>query len=491
MNFNTNTTDRIPSRNPIKVVEIFKLSDFDVQDNVIIFEEGTTYFLKNQILHTGTIDISDIPIFSPAVITAGQETSNSLVSLGSGGAFFINSDPSKQTGLVLDNITIALGAGDRAFAHIETTNHIDGIIGIRNLTAIGFAPGTVFKNIAVSIREFSNWADSGRIDFIDSNVTFDESFITNFIDSNDYIFRVLTANPAIATRALFNNNGLSSHPNEAFFFIHSNLSPSSEILITRLHTNLFSPGTGSIFGEETGSITSMADAGFGNITVSAPGHNGEEGDKLTHTGFTDSNYNGDFIISNVVDSVSYEITATFGATDTGTWTNKSLDQTDSKIISQNNSLINLKTSMTLAEARTNGPVTVSGTGNQNTFVPVQSAAPVIGEWIEDQASERISVDPATGVQTYEGVVDTALDLKYKIIATPTTGPNQVVEFAIFINSIKQEKTMVEVDMANINTATYIGGIFNVSTGDTLHLYKNNKTNENETDVDATILTRAL
>jgi len=65
----------------------------------------------------------------------------------------------------------------------------------------------------------------------------------------------------------------------------------------------------------SGSITAFADAGDGQVTVTDAGHGIVNGDHITISGTT---YDGDYTISNVTTD-TFEITATWTATDTGTW----------------------------------------------------------------------------------------------------------------------------------------------------------------------------
>ncbi len=67
----------------------------------------------------------------------------------------------------------------------------------------------------------------------------------------------------------------------------------------------------------TGSITIFADAGSGQITVTSVGHGLSENDLIVISDTT--NYDGVYTITNVTTD-TFEITATFVATETGTWT---------------------------------------------------------------------------------------------------------------------------------------------------------------------------
>jgi hypothetical protein len=68
-----------------------------------------------------------------------------------------------------------------------------------------------------------------------------------------------------------------------------------------------------------GVIASIADAGGGQITVGDVGHGLSAGDMITINGCTDSAYNGLFEVITVPTADTFTVTATYTATDTGTW----------------------------------------------------------------------------------------------------------------------------------------------------------------------------
>lgn len=70
----------------------------------------------------------------------------------------------------------------------------------------------------------------------------------------------------------------------------------------------------------TGTTASLADGGGGQVVVTTTEavHRIAEGNAITLAGHGDANYNGTFTATNVTDK-TFEITTTWGATDTGTW----------------------------------------------------------------------------------------------------------------------------------------------------------------------------
>ncbi len=76
----------------------------------------------------------------------------------------------------------------------------------------------------------------------------------------------------------------------------------------------------------TGPIASFSNAGGGQVIVTDVAHGLQEDQTITISGASDANYNGTFTVTNVVAN-SFEITTTWGATDTGTWVSVRFDET--------------------------------------------------------------------------------------------------------------------------------------------------------------------
>jgi len=481
----TNYTNRLPQIKSENVIDVFSEDDFGTPaSGVVILNPLNTYLLKTQIPLTIQFDITGMPTFGFPIITSEMPAQNNLVNIGSGGPLFITSNPALGAAIGLINLNI-VNAGSRIFADLETTLPFGGALDFKNTFFIGFSPGTTFKGFQLGFRDSCVWLNSGRINLVDTDIEFDGSFITNTADSNDGLFDISTSDVSLKPVYVFNFSGLSSHPNEPAFFIHSNLTSGSLVLFTRMYNTPFSPGTGGFFGTKTGPVTVIANAGGGNILVTANGHNGVDGDIITHTTFSESNYNGDFVIDNVIAGTSYEIVAVFTATGTGIWTNTGLDETDLRVGSLGNARANQKDSMTLGEETTNGVLQVDGSGGVN--VPVVDVTPTAGDWIKDPATERILIDSTTGILRYNGLVDISVDVRYKVSASTTTGPAQTLEFILHLNGVGQAKTIVNINTSGTSEGSYIGGIFSLSSGDEIQLFKNNLTNTNNTEVSATVL----
>lgn len=167
-----------------------------------------------------------------------------------------------------------------------------------------------------------------------------------------------------------------------------------------------------------------------------------------------------------------------------------IDQTDIRV-----SLVNCKPSpdsQSMSESRTDGVLEVDGSGGPNVFEPIVDITPVSGDWIEDATTEEWTVDPTTGLATYNGLDPKSATIRYELSATQTSGGTaQTLLFEIRINGISQPKsqrTIVTTGVGSFTQVTYIGGSFDIVTGDTVQLFKNNTGGTTNTDIqDATVL----
>ena len=77
-------------------------------------------------------------------------------------------------------------------------------------------------------------------------------------------------------------------------------------------------------GDLSGTITSFADAGSGNVTVSSTGHGLISGDRISITSSPDADYDGNYAIT-YVGANSFTIIASYLAEASGTWTSLFVD----------------------------------------------------------------------------------------------------------------------------------------------------------------------
>ncbi len=141
---------------------------------------------------------------------------------------------------------------------------------------------------------------------------------------------------------------ISLFAGDTAFFIHNNMTSGSRIII---ESNNFGEFLGTPFGKVSGGVISMTDSVIepGIKTTVTPlveaNSNVRNGDSVIHANFaTFPVYDGTHIASNVIINsangytTSYDILVVFAGNDTtGDWSNVSLDHTDPRILSVNNS----------------------------------------------------------------------------------------------------------------------------------------------------------
>ncbi len=455
---------------------------------VISLLGGTTYMVMvDNFFTTSRYDFALSAVGNTTVIASSQLSSNIFVSAGVGDSLFFNSNPSSGGSIKFFNVTV-VDVGGRPFMNfVSTSLQSDSLCQIESSVIANFNTGaSVFENILFLISDRSRWLNSKTITIIDTFFVASDLAISNIPETMEPGISISSNDPSIVSQITLDQVGMLFNGME----IHSNLNAVSTILLDGSFVELFSFTPAPFFNDETGTVTAVADGSGGKIECTATGHNILEGDTVTHdTDFADVNYQGDFVASEVVEEVSYKVVATFGVTDTGTWTNKSLTQKDPRITAFANEKVSVPNSMTLGEAMTDGALDVDGSGG--VAVAVVDIAPAPGNWIEDPASERVSVDTTTGLLTYNGLIDIALELRYKVFATPSSGGNQTLEFHLHINGVQQTKTKLLMDTAMDNNGFYVGGIFSFSPNDTVQLFKLNTSNTSDTLVEATVLALAV
>ena len=233
-------------------------------------------------------------------------------------------------------------------------------------------------------------------------------------------------------------------------------------------------------------INSVADNGSGDARfTTAAAHGLVVGQAVVLDEFvTETTYNDTFIVTAIPTTTTFDVEEAFTATDTGNMNKSSLDSTSVLVSAENNQ--GSPDSMSQAEARTGATLEVDGSGGVD--VPIQDLTPAPGDWIEDPTTEEFTVDTSTGVTTYNGIKDKTFLIQYQLTAIPSSGPAQILDFDVHINGIIQTKATTTIDTSSATKTTYIGGLFVLSTGDTVQLFKENLTNTNNTDVSvATVL----
>ena len=204
--------------------------------------------------------------------------------------------------------------------------------------------------------------------------------------------------------------------------------------------------------------------------VNAAGHTVADGDSVTQSGFaTQTQNNGTFVASNIVAGVSYEIIVVFVATDTGTWTNLSLDQTDPKVLVRDSP--GQADSKTIGSCHANSNATVTVIATLNTYTDLNLG----GNALAGSNIERWSLtDTTTGELTYNGVEPFSGTIFAQLSTLGETGSPEY-RFRAVKNGVALAdgiETVREAGAVQIVTTGLVAPV-SVVTGDTIRLQVNN------------------
>ncbi len=402
------------------------------------------------------------------------------------------------------NLKITTTAFPIVFKNTNPANPIS-LLNIGNIEFVGDGTNTLFDIVAsfsVIIERsvlFTNFKDAGTIEtsFFDFEFAALQGVDIGLIIKNPFggALRGFSLNqgpssPPVTLVSIITNvasqvtiqDNFTNDTNSKMVWIDPNAPADAKFTVEgALGTpaEMFAQGTGDV------AIASVANNGAGNTEFTAGAAHGlEVGQPVVLSAFAgQATYNGTFIVT-AISGLTFDCEITFVATDTGNLNAASLDQTDVKVTGTNN--VDTRNSMTQAEARTGATLTVDGSGQVD--VPIEDLIPAPGDWIVDSNTEEFTIDTSTGLITYNGIEDKTFRIEYQLTATPTSGPSQVIDFDVHVNGIIQTKATTTIDTASVTKTTYIGGLFVLSNGDTVQLFKDNLTNNNDTDVSvATVL----
>lgn len=309
---NFNITDRLAAKKGLGVFEIFTMNDFpDPVGDVITLSSGT-YILKNSLTTANRFFVDN----NEKVTILVEDVENDILTYTGDSTFFF-SDCSLIASL--QNMRILCTGTNAKFVDINCGQYfcdnvqvvmsgINSSIGnvttvfssrIRETIISGFKTGLELKTNQSIILE--------KILFI-SNKTGTDTLITIrngvdlFIDINDIIVEL--------------------DPAESIFYI----SPDTQVpvkifsVVSRNASTFFEVGTtGLISGFVDVSVgvtpVTVSDSG-GNALFSAIGHGLNIGEKVTHTTFSESTYNGTFVVT-VATSDTYEVGLIYESDDAG------------------------------------------------------------------------------------------------------------------------------------------------------------------------------
>lgn len=221
-------------------------------------------------------------------------------------------------------------------------------------------------------------------------------------------------------------------------------------------------------------ITVVANNGSGKIRCTATSHGLVDSQVATLGGFaTQTTYNKTakitFVDANTFDVEDIDFIAD---DDTGSVDGSSIDQKDNRVTARNNP--GQPQSMAQAEGRTDTTID---------FIPVDlvyndmiDTVPTAGDFIEDVATERFSVDDQTGIITYTGVNPLSATISYDVtIMKSGGGGTSAAMISLFKDTIQQTKTEQQSTGYSTTisaTVSFSGGLFIINPGDTFQLKVN-------------------
>lgn len=243
--------------------------------------------------------------------------------------------------------------------------------------------------------------------------------------------------------------------------------------VTAVGTRTFD--TGVTFGDTTGgdldlSIMTASEPVVGTTRFTTSfAHALKVGSIVQLDNFSELSYNGTFIVT-AVSGKDFDVLLTFNGTDSGTTRNISLDQKDNRVTSRNNP--GEEQSMAQAEGRTDSTIDLVPT--ISTFVPVVDDTPVAGDFIQDTATERFTVDLSTGLITYTGISPLTSTISFGMTLIKSSGGGtDTATISLFQNSIEQTKTNQITGTYSTSASqsvAYPGGLFTINPGDTFQLF---------------------
>ncbi len=467
---------------PIGTGAIYVTSQADLTSQlggnlVIPASSNMTVVFLNTMSFNSPIEIGD-----DATVEFISEQNSIALSFSGSGAFFRN-DPNGSTGTGIVRFTnfTMVGNVENTFCDILTSPTASFSITECILTAfatLGTVNGRLFLMDKCALVNF----DVGFIIRGPIIVSIEDTIISTASIYNPTVFGLITNGLTVSSFRLDRTNHIDISGSDSLVFLDPNAGASSLFLINGnivgTNTELFQTGVDI-------AVTSVAtgeEIEYAKFTTTTP-HGYNIGELVVNSGFTDANYNGTFEIVFVGTSTTYEVITPFTATDVGSVTSSSLDHTDPRVIADNNP--GKPHSEAIAEIMSTTTLEVDGSAGVG--VPVVAIAPTSNDWLNDPTTQRFTVDTSTGAITYVGIDDIVSGISFGLTATQASGASQSLNFDIRINEVLQSKSIIVIDTSVANVGTFIGGNFNLSTGDKIQLYKTNNTNTNNTNISAVTL----
>lgn len=255
---------------------------------------------------------------SATPLNALQLIANRIIGDGTNTAFSItdgNEISIDRTRIINVNPGIITGIDRFYFRNIAIGNQ-KSTLTIENIGIIGYINGSVWVNEGVIGDAYITFKGYGSIEIQNiEGVPVGGDSLFNF-DSATFTGRAKVSFGEVKDiygGIPFHANSLDqANPRIEFFSVIP--IPDSQT-IGSLYMERNTTVTDPAIQGETGTITAFADAGGGQVTVTSAGHGLGNGDVVW---LIDDTYTGKYTISNVATD-TFEITATFTSTSTGTW----------------------------------------------------------------------------------------------------------------------------------------------------------------------------
>ncbi len=371
------------------------------------------------------------------------------------GALFQNQNPTNE----IDGIRLL----DVNFDGNGTNSLFDIKVGANSAVIIEDASFGAFDRIgileqgilAASDSVFTSFTNgilhvSATSDFIDNILFF------NFSGTPTTMFTFQGGNPNVS---ISNCESTTIVSGDAFFFFDPNSATASFVVSGCKVSGQDFYQTGSDI-----SVTSVTD-NSGQALFNNGGDNLlTVGQAVVLTGF--GVYTNATYIVTAATATTFEVGLGFGGNDTGTINESSLDQTDNRVTARNNP--GQSQSMAQAEGRSGNAI--SFVAVVSTFTPLQDTTPTAGDFVQDVATERFTVDTSTGLITYTGISPLSATISFEFTISKDGGGTDTGTVSLFQTGSQQIKTDKLLSITTtVQDVSYSGGLFVISPNDTFQL----------------------
>jgi len=254
----------------------------------------------------------------------------------------------------------------------------------------------------------------------------------------------------------------------------------------RISHNTFDTGV-NLFKEgiENTAYTAIASNGSGGITVTTA-VTPAEGEVTSITlANLDTTYQVSGPATNVILNTSFDIeNVTFTATDTGTWTTRSLGLdldfvsitpgdvpllADPRIVLlDNEGFPDTMNQAEMTSTATAASPLIVGVGTDGVYEPIVDVSPAAGDFVEEDGTENATIDDETGEITNDAKKEVQTRTEFIVTVDASGGPTQNINLALEIDGVIQTKTVVTGDTPLTNNFV---GLINYPAGASIKLMR--------------------